>query len=56
MPRSQGGIICSWSFSSPSVGKSATFNAGALIEAPAFEKVLMPEFFVGLLCPDHIGR
>jgi type VI secretion system protein ImpL len=54
--RSEGGIKCSWSFPNLAVGKSATFNAGALVEAPAFEKVVVPEFFVGLLCPERVGR
>ncbi len=55
--RPEGGLIFTWQFSTKALGgNDQTFNASAVLEAGALEKLVPPDFFGALVCPDHIGR
>jgi type VI secretion system protein ImpL len=54
--RPEGGLQFTWAFSGKAVGADVTFNASAVLEAGALEKLVPPDFFGALVCPDHIGR
>jgi type VI secretion system IcmF/VasK family protein len=54
--RPEGGLQFSWQFSGKAVGKDVVFNANAVLEAEALEKLVPPDFFGALVCPDHVGR
>lgn len=54
--RPEGGLQFNWAFSGKAVGADVTFNASAVLEAGALEKLVPPDFFGAMVCPDHIGR
>lgn len=54
--RPEGGLQFTWAFSGKAVGADVTFNASAVLEAGALEKLVPPDFFGAMVCPDHIGR
>ena len=54
--RPEGGLQFTWQFSGKAVGADVTFNASAVLEAGALEKLVPPDFFGALVCPDHVGR
>ncbi len=54
--RPEGGLVFTWQFSGKAVGADVTFNASAVLEAGALEKLVPPDFFGALVCPDHVGR
>ncbi|HEX3133213.1 MAG TPA: ImcF-related family protein [Planctomycetota bacterium] len=54
--RPEGGLQFTWAFSGKAVGADVTFNASAVLEAGALEKLVPPDFFGAMICPDHIGR
>ena len=54
--RAEGGLTFTWKFLSQAGGKDDTFNASAVLEAGGLEKLVPPDFFGALVCPDHIGR
>jgi type VI protein secretion system component VasK len=54
--RPEGGLQFNWAFSGKAVGADVTFNASAVLEAGALEKLVPPDFFGAMVCPDHVGR
>lgn len=54
--RPEGGLQFTWAFSGKAVGADVTFNASAVLEASALEKLVPPDFFGALVCPERIGR
>jgi type VI secretion system protein ImpL len=55
--RPEGGLSFTWQFSAKALGgNDQAFNASAVLEAGAVEKLVPPDFFGALVCLDHIGR
>ena len=56
--RPEGGLTFTWQFSAKALGGTddKAFNASAVLEAGGLEKLVPPDFFGALVCPDHIGR
>lgn len=56
--RPEGGLTFTWQFSTKALGgiDDKAFNASAVLEAGGLEKLVPPDFFGALVCPEHIGR
>jgi len=56
--RPEGGLTFTWQFSTKALGgnNDQAFNASAVLEAGGLEKLVPPDFFGAMICPDHIGR
>jgi type VI secretion system protein ImpL len=54
--RPEGGLLFTWAFSGKAVGADVTFNASAALEAGPLEKLVPPDFFGALVCPEGVGR
>lgn len=55
--RPEGGLTFTWQFSAKALGgNDQAFNASAVLEAGGLEKLVPPDFFGALVCPNEIGR
>lgn len=54
--RPEGGLKFTWQFSLKALGADAILKASAVLEAGALERLIPPDFFGAMVCPDHIGH